>query len=113
MKRDLRLYLDDIVQSLDLIQEHTEGITKEGFYRNVLVQDAVIRRLEIIGEAARHVPARIRDKHPDIRWQDIVGMRNILAHEYFGVQLGRAWQVVQEDLPTLRAMIVKMKEELS
>lgn len=113
MKRDPRLYLDDILQSLDLIRQHTKDTTEEGFYRNLLVQDAVIRRLEIIGEAARHIPARLRDKHPEIPWLDIVGMRNILAHEYFGVQLRRAWKVVQQDLPILRDSITKMKEDLS
>ncbi|MBI2906501.1 MAG: DUF86 domain-containing protein [Chloroflexi bacterium] len=91
MKRHPRLYLEDILKSIDIIQDHTKGITEEGFYGSMLIQDAVVRRLEIIGEAAKHVPARLRAKEPSIPWQDIAGMRNRLAHEYFGIQLHRAW----------------------
>lgn len=66
-----------------------------------------------MGEAANHIPATIREKHPDLRWQDIVGIRSRFAHEYFGTQLRRAWMVVREDLPALRASILKMREALS
>lgn len=91
MKRDLRLYLDDILDCIDKIEKYTGDTTEDGFYNDVLLQDGVIRRLEIIGEAAKHVPQRLRSKHPGIPWPDIVGMRNRLTHEYFGVHLQRAW----------------------
>lgn len=112
MKRDLGLYLDDILDCIEKIQLHTSGITEKQFYENVLVEDAVVRRLEIIGEAAKHIPPRIRGRHPNIPWQDIVGMRNRLVHEYFGIQLRRAWKVAQEDLKQLKETILQIKEDL-
>ena len=112
MKRDLGLYLDDILECIERIQAYTKGVTEEEFYQTVLLEDAAIRRLEIIGGAARHLPQRSRDKHPNVPWQDIVGMRNRLVHEYFGIQLRRAWKVVKEDLTDLKDTILKIKEDL-
>ncbi len=112
MKRDLRLYIHDIIDCIEIIEQHTNGVSEEDFYDNVLVQDGVIRRLEIIGEAVKHIPKRVREKYPSVPWQDIVGMRNRLIHEYFGVQLRRAWKVVQEDLPLLKATVLRIKESL-
>lgn len=75
------------------------------FHRNRLVQDAVLRRLEVIGEAARQLPQQIKDSHSGVPWADIVAMRNRLTHEYFGVLLDRVWNVVRKDLPDLRSKI--------
>lgn len=111
-KRDLRLYLEDILDCIGKIENYTGDTTKEAFGDDVKLQDAVIRRLEIIGEAAKHIPQRLRTRYPDIPWQDIVGMRNRLAHEYFGVQLQRAWKVVQEDLLPLKETVRQMIDNL-
>ncbi|MCH7713034.1 MAG: DUF86 domain-containing protein [Chloroflexi bacterium] len=73
---------------------------------------AVVRALEIMGEAARHIPASVRRNYPQIPWQDIVDMRNKLVHEYFGVDLEVLWRTVQEDLPPLRDAIRQIMEEL-
>jgi uncharacterized protein with HEPN domain len=110
--RDVKLYLADILESIEAIQDYTRHSTEDGFYHNRMLQDAVIRRLEIIGEAVNHIPQRLRAKHPGIPWQDIVGMRNRLTHEYFGVQLHRAWKVVQEDLVPLRETVQRMIDGL-
>jgi uncharacterized protein with HEPN domain len=71
-----------------------------------------LRRLEIIGEAVKHIPKRVRNNHPDIPWQKIAGMRDVLIHEYFGVNLMRVWQVVTKDIFLLKTIIEKIKGEL-
>jgi uncharacterized protein with HEPN domain len=86
-------------------------LTIEEFEKDVKTVDAVTRNLEIIGEAARHLTKRIREKHPDIDWKAIIGMRNILAHEYFGVRLGIIWKTIRERLPDLRNEIEEILRE--
>ena len=76
-RRDLRLYLDDILDSIDKIQQYTQGITEDEFLRTPQVQDAVLRRVEIIGEAVKQIPLRIRDQYPNIPWKKIAGTRDI------------------------------------
>ena len=110
-KRDMRLYLNDIRESIAAVEEYTKGATEEDFCRNRQVQDAVIRRLEIIGEAAKNIDDDTREKHPEIPWKRIAGLRDIIAHEYFGVKFERIWEVVVKDLPDLKKKLSKMKEE--
>ncbi|MCL4543687.1 MAG: DUF86 domain-containing protein [Chloroflexi bacterium] len=89
MKRDPRLYLDDILEAIAAIAEYTQGVSQEEFLRNRLLQDAVVRRIEIIGEAANQLPQEAKEKALDIPWTDMVGMRNRVIHGYFGVSLAR------------------------
>ena len=112
MKRDPRLYLDDIIQAIAAIERYTQGLTKQDFDQNELVQDGVLRRLEVIGEAARHIPQELQTQAPEIPWRRIVGMRNRLTHEYFGILIDRVWNVVQQDLPPLRSKIQELREAL-
>ena len=84
----------------------------EEFYDNTQVQDAVLRRLEIIGEAVKNIPNEFRDQYPDIPWKQIAGMRDILIHEYFGVNLRRALKVIKEDMLDLKTKIFKIKQDL-
>ncbi|PIQ95431.1 MAG: hypothetical protein COV67_14910 [Nitrospinae bacterium CG11_big_fil_rev_8_21_14_0_20_56_8] len=111
MKRDIRVYLEDILESIAKIEAYTADVTLEQFRENGQIQDAVIRRLEIIGEAVKHIPDNIRVKHPDVPWKNIAGMRDVLIHGYFGVNVERTWKVAKENLPLVKKEILAMKAE--
>lgn len=112
MKRDFRVYLDDILESIERIQQYTKSKVKEDFSSNVPLQDAVLRRLEIIGEASKHIPAKIKQEHPKVPWKKIAGARDIFAHEYFGVNLERVWKTIKEDIIPFKEQIQKILEDL-
>jgi len=112
MKREMQVYIEDILESIAKIEEYTQTVTKDDFLENTQIQDAVLRRLEIIGEAVKNIPSEFRNKYPDIRWKNIAGMRDILIHEYFGVNIDRAWKVVREDIIDLRKKILRVKKAL-
>ena len=105
MKRNIRLYLQDLWESILAIEKYTKNLSEEDFISNHMVQDAVVRRLEIIGEAVKNIDDEYRNKYPLIPWKKIAGMRDIIAHEYFGVKLDRIWDVIRKDLPVLREKI--------
>lgn len=112
MKKDPKIFVEHILESVARIEEYTKGITKTDFLVSGKIQDAVIRRIEVIGEAVKNIPDEIKGKYPDIPWREIAGMRDILIHEYFGVDLELTWKVVKEDIADLKMRILKVKEDL-
>jgi uncharacterized protein with HEPN domain len=98
-------YLSDILGSAQTIQQHISGMTSEQFMTDVRTQDAVIRRFEIIGEAARHLSPDALKALPEIPWHLVVGMRNVLIHDYDDVDPQRVWKATQGDIPVLIARI--------
>lgn len=116
MKRDIKLFIQDILESIELIENYTKGVSEEEFLDkddNLIMKDAILRRLGIIGEAVKNIPDDFREKYPDIPWKQISGMRDILVHEYFGVKLQRVWKTAKEDLPYLKKKISKILEEIN
>lgn len=105
-------YLDDILESMDRIQAFIAGLDRETFSKNLMAGDAVLRNLEVLGEAARNLPRDIRDAHDEIPWRRMIGLRNIVAHEYFGVDDEIIWRIVSSDLPPTRMAVVSLRDEL-
>jgi uncharacterized protein with HEPN domain len=103
MRRDFRLYLDDIIEAINKIHDYTVGMDYASFSNDAKTQDAVVRNLEIIGEAAGRLQGQVKDMSPDIEWRKIVALRNILIHEYFGVSLPIVWDIIQSKLDSLES----------
>lgn len=111
MKNDL-VYLRHILDAIAQIEAYVTGLSWGGFQESQLVQDAVIRQLGIIGEAARRVTSSVQKDHGEIPWSDIVGMRNILIHLNFEVDEREVWKTVQDDLPPLKGRVADVEREL-
>jgi uncharacterized protein with HEPN domain len=105
MTRDPGVYLEDIRGCIDQIEEYTEHISFSEFDDDLKTQDAVIRRIEIIGEAVKNLPNEFRTLHSDIPWKQFAGMRDVLIHDYAGIILDRVWITVREDIPILKKHI--------
>lgn len=112
MKKDVQVYLIDIQDSILKIEEYAQDIAQADFFENTEKQDAVMRRLGIIGEAAKHIPDKLRKQYPNIPWQDIAGMRDKLIHEYSGIKLGRVWNVIEKDIPDLKKKLNRLINKL-
>jgi uncharacterized protein with HEPN domain len=112
VKKDFLIFLKHILESIALIEEYVKDTTEDEFLSNPQQQDAVIRRIEIIGEAIKNIPAEFKQGHPDIPWRAISGMRDILIHEYFGIDLKLTWRVVRFKIPELKEKILEIKEDL-
>jgi hypothetical protein len=97
---------------MDRIAEYTAGMSYEAFLGNRMVIDAVVRNLEVIGEAARHIPDDVQTRFPDVPWVEMKGMRNILIHEYFGVSLEIVWKTVRENLPPVEPKLRELLKKV-
>lgn len=107
-----RDYIQDILTSLEEVEEFIHGLSFEEFTKEKKTRNAVIRSLEVIGEAVKNLPESLRARYPDVPWKRMTGMRDKLIHEYFGVDLRIVWKTIKEDLPKLKPLIKKISKEL-
>lgn len=108
MPRDYRVYLEDVLEAVQKIRSYMDGLSYEAFQEDSKTIDAVIRNLEVIGEAVKQIPEPIRAAHPAVPWKKIAGLRDILIHEYFGVDLELIWDVTTHKLPELEASAIQI-----
>ena len=108
MSREWRLYVADMREFCARIAEYTDGLSREEFEKTRLVYDATLRNLELIGEAARHVPEEARAKAPDVPWRRVVAVRNILIHGYLGLDNDVIWDIVQNEIGKLLRALEKL-----
>lgn len=112
MKKDPTVFMKHISDSIKEIEEFTKEIhTKGKFLQKKVVYEAVIRKIEVIGEAVKNIPLSFRDKYPEIPWKGIAGMRDKLIHNYFDVDLDRVWIAVKEEIPELKKQIQEILEK--
>ena len=112
MKKDDSVYLKDIWNAIDKIDRYMKGINLENFQSDDMRQDAVIRQLEIIGEAAKNISEKTKKQYSEVEWKKIAGSRDIFIHTYFGVNLERVWDIIKKDLPDLKEKISKIRKDL-
>ena len=111
MKKNHFIFVEHILESINNIWDFMKNVGKDGFFKDKEKQSAVIRQIEIIGEAAKNLPDSFKKKYPQIPWQKISGARDKLIHHYFGVDLDAVWDIVIEDLPFLKSQIEKILKQ--
>jgi len=108
MPRDYRVCLEDILQCIERVRDYATGLTRDGLLSDRRTLDAVVRNLEVIGEAVKGLPNEVRAGHPEAEWQKIAGLRDILIHQYFGIDVEIIWDVIQNKLPGLERLVREM-----
>lgn len=107
MTKDYLIFINHILESIAIVEKHLKSVTKKDFLANIEKQDAVIRRIGIIGEAVKNIPPSVRKSNPNIPWRNIAGMRDVVIHEYFDVDLNLAWETAKIGLPKLKRELIK------
>lgn len=110
--KDPIIFLEHILESIELIENYVKGKSESDFLKSKQLQDSVIRRIEIIGEAVKNLPKEFKEKHSGMPWKKIAGTRDLIIHRYFGVDLKLTWEVIVRDIPELKKSVLKIKEEL-
>ncbi len=106
--RPVELLLNDIIEAIDRVAQYTEGLSFDAFSKDRKTIDAVVRNLEIIGEAANRMPDEFKEKRSNVEWHKVVGLRHRIVHEYFGIDLQIIWQIINTDLPELRKTLSRI-----
>ncbi len=109
MNRDYKLFIKDIKECIQLIEEYTKNISEEQFKKDTQIQDAVVRRFEIIGEASKRIPKSIRDANNHIDWKSFSNYRNFISHSYFEASMRRVWIMIKKDVPQLKKAFEQVK----
>lgn len=100
--RDYILFLEDILDAINKIETYSRNLSYEDFSANSMAIDAVIRNFEVIGEAAKNIPKRVRDRYPHVEWKEAVGFRNVLIHDYFGIDTEAVWDTIKNNIPPFK-----------
>lgn len=108
MKRNYKLFIDDIRESISLIEDYTKNISEEEFKKDKKLQDAIIRRLEIMGEASKNIPSSLKEKNKQVLWFEISHFRNLIIHSYFEISPSTIWRTVKERIPKIKESIRKI-----
>lgn len=111
MQRDYRAYLEDIIEAAGAAREFVAGVDKDGLGKDRRTRDAVVRNLEIIGEAVKKLPTQTKRDHPEVEWKKIAGLRDILVHDYFGIDIDIVWDIVENKLPVLAGQVQRILDD--
>jgi uncharacterized protein with HEPN domain len=111
--KDDKLYLIHISECIERIDQYLPDRPKQTFLSSTLLQDAILRNLQTMAESTQHLSAALKEKHPEINWRKISGFRNLLVHDYLGVDAERVWKIIEIELPTLKQTITAMLKDCS
>lgn len=106
--KDDKVFIEHILESINAIEEFSKDLTKEELKSNRMKQNAIVREIEIIGEAAKNISKILKNKHPEIKWQEIIGTRDMITHHYFGLDLEIIWDIINKDIKILKKQIIKI-----
>jgi len=110
-EKDDLAFIKHILESINAIEDFSRDLSKEELVSNRLKQSAIVREIEIIGEAIRNISENLKNKHKEIEWKEIVGTRDKMIHHYFGIDFNIVWNIIHEDIPILKKLIEKIKKE--
>ena len=112
MNKDTLIFIKHILDAIEKIEDYTKSISKENFEKDIQLQDAIIRRIEIIGEVAKNIAPGFKNNYPFVKWKEIIQTRDKIIHHYFGVDLKIIWEIIKKDMPRLKQQMLKIKKTL-
>jgi len=113
MRRNIKLYIKDVLENIKHAETFTDNVTYEEFIKDKKTSYAVVRCIEIIGEAAKNIPDDVRERYPDIPWKKMAGMRDKISHFYFGIDMKKVWLAVKRDIPKIEPQVKKILKDIS